>query len=185
MLGDGTKKNFKTMLAEAKLPERTVQVCLRGDLVAAHEEAERQLEQAQKAQSDSLAGSGVGELADRIEALEAEMHESAVTFTLRAMARSQWRELMNSHPPRRKPDSDDVVDEDLVGLNVETFYPDLIRRCLVDPELDDEDWTALLDVLTSRQYDEIAGAAWAVNRHEVDIPFSPAASRAKRASASE
>jgi hypothetical protein len=34
-------------------------ICLRGDLAADHEAAERELEQAEKTSADSLAGSGI------------------------------------------------------------------------------------------------------------------------------
>jgi hypothetical protein len=158
--GKATLKNFKTMLAEAKLPESTVMICLRGDLAADHEAAERELKRAEEASADSLAGSGAGELVDR------------------------WRALVAEHPPRRDGDNG-IVDSDRIGVNAETFYDAIIRACLVDPELDDDEWAQLVDALTDRQYDDIADAAWSLNRREVDIPFSHAASRMKRASSGE
>lgn len=179
-----SKSTFKSKLAAAKLPTRTVQICLGGDLVAEHEEAERQLEEAQRRPTDSLAGNGVTELIERIESLEAQMREQSETFVLRALPRTQWRDLVNSHPPRRdegKVNEDDAA----IGLNIETFYDDMVRRCIVSPELDDEDWAALSEALTDRQFSDLAAAAWALNRHEVDVPFSHAASRAKRATADE
>lgn len=184
MSGKSTLKNFKAMLDEAKLPEATVMICLRGDLAADHERAERELEQAEQAGADSLAGSGAGELADRILALEDEMREHTYEFRLRALPRAQWRALCAAHPPRKAEDGS-VVDTDRIGVNAETFYDAIIRACLVDPELDDADWNQLVEALTDRQYDEISDAAWALNRREVDIPFSHAASRMKRASAGE
>jgi len=64
--GNSTLKNFKAMLASAKLPESTVEVCLRGDLVAEHQQAERDLKRAEKANSNSLAGNGSAEIAERM-----------------------------------------------------------------------------------------------------------------------
>jgi hypothetical protein len=183
--GKGTLKNFKAMLAEAKLPERTVEICLRGDLVADHETAERQLEQADKQGSDSLAGSGAGEIADRLEALEQEMREHTYEFRLRALPKPAWRKLCGEHPPRRGEDNETVEPDRYVGINAETFYEAMIRSCLVDPELDDESWAQLSEALTDRQFEDLSDAAWAVNRREVDIPFSRAASRMKRDSAAE
>lgn len=185
MSGKGTLKNFKAMIAEAKLPERTVEICLRGDLVAEHEQAERELEQAQKQTADSLAGSGVGELVERIESLEAEMRDSTVTFTLRALSRPQYRALSLEHPPRRDEDGAVVEDDRGMGFNVDTFYDAIIRRSVVDPEMDAGDWDALLDRITDRQFELLGAAAFLLNRADVDIPFSLAASRAKRASAGE
>jgi len=186
MSGKATLKNFKTMLAEAKLPERTVEICLRGDLVADHEQAERDLELAQKAAVDSLAGNlEAAALVERIETLEAEMHQSTVTFTLRALSKPRYRELVQAHPPRRGDEGEIVDDDKGMGLNVETFYEDLLRRSIVDPELDDEDWTALLDTITDRQFELLGMAAFLLNRSDVDIPFSLAASRAKRTTSTE
>jgi hypothetical protein len=185
MSGKGTMKNFKTMLAEAKLPERTVEICLRGDLVAEHEDAERELEQAERKQADSLAGGGTGEIVERIEALEAQMREHVAVFTVRALPRPAWRALLADHPPRRD-DQNEIVEEDRgLEIDVSTFYDDLIRRSVVDPEMDADDWATLADVLTDRQFGDLAGAAWLLNRGEVDVPFSRAASRAKRATAAE
>jgi hypothetical protein len=182
--GKGTLKTFKAMLAEAKLPEATVLICLRGDLAADHETAERELEQAEKRGADSLAGSGVGELVDRIEALEADMREHTYEFRLRALPRPQWRQLCTEHPPRKAEDGS-VVDTDRIGVNAETFYDAIIRACLIDPELTDQEFEQLVGALTDRQFDELADAAWGLNRREVDVPFSHAASRMKRASSGE
>ncbi|HET8717402.1 MAG TPA: hypothetical protein VFM50_06590, partial [Nocardioidaceae bacterium] len=180
MSGKATLKSFKAMLAEAKLPERTVAICLRGDLVAQHEQAERDLETAQKAQTDSLAGSGAGAIVERIEALEAQMRDSTYPFLLRALPRHEFRTLMTGHPPR-KTDDGGVVQEDALGVNRETFFPAMIRASVVDPELSDDEWTDLLDArLTDHQFQELAWTAWALNANEIDIPFSLAASRAKR-----
>lgn len=208
MSGKGTLKNFKAMLAEAKLPETTVMVCLRGDLAADHEAAERELEQAEKKGGDSLAGSGAAEIADRILALEAEMREHAYEFRLRALPRPRWRALVAAHPPRKAEDGS-VVDTDRIGVNAETFYDAIIKTSTIDPDmgvdidayftelmaaqaagtdlpvLPDGDWPELLDALTDRQFDELADAAWGLNRREVDVPFSHAASRMKRASSGE
>jgi len=180
MSGKATLKNFKAMLAEARLPERTVEVCLRGDLVAEHEQAERELEAAERKASNSLAGDGVGPIVDRIEALEQQMREHVIVFTLRALPRSAWRSLLSDHPPRVGSDGQVVDDDRHIELNVDTFYVDLVRRSIVDPEIDDEDWAALTDRLTDKQFGDLAGAAWMLNRSEIDIPFSRAASRARR-----
>lgn len=184
MSGKATLKNFKTMLAEAKLPETTVMICLRGDLAADHEAAERELAEAEQRTGESLAGSGAGEIVDRISALEDQMREHSYEFRLRALPRPAWRALVAEHPPRRDVDNA-IVQTDLIGVNAETFYDAIIRACLVDPELDDADWAALEGALTDRQYDELAEAAWGLNRREVDIPFSLAASRTRQVSAGE
>jgi hypothetical protein len=179
--GKGTMRNFKAMLAEAKLPERTVQVCLRGDLVADHEAAERELEAAQRAASNSLAGNNAAAIAERIEALEAEMREHTYEFRLRALPRHEFRALMSAHPPR----DGERLDTAYV-VNADTFFPALIRASVVDPELNDVEWVDLLaNRLTDFQFNDIFLTAWQLNAREVDIPFSLAASRMRRATGDE
>lgn len=176
---------IKDKIKSARLPERTVPVCLDGALVAEIETAERDLQRlTEQPAVDSLEGApGLRAAAERVEELRRQMQESTVEFRLRALPRQRWKALIALHSPRR--DEDDRVDERdrAIGVNVDTFFPALIRVSVVAPELDAEDWTALLGdentdgALTDRQFDELANAAWYLNRDTVDVPFSLAASR--------
>lgn len=185
---------IKDKIKAASRPERTVPVCLNGALVGEFEAAEQQLQEAlRRPASDSLdGGDDRRELAERIEDLRQQMLNGTESFRLRAMPRNRWRKFIGDYPPRQ--DEDGVVDarDRNIGVNVDTFYPALIRLSVVAPELDDDDWLDLLGgtrmredgteeevegVLTSRQFDELASAAWDLNRDTVDVPFSRAASR--------
>lgn len=180
--------DFKTLLKGARLPERSVPVCLRGDLVADHEAAERDLEQAKRNPGNSLAGTGEGALVDRIEALQADMQEHTYPFRLRALPRHEFRTLVLAHPPRREGDGDgELIREDaILGVNRETFFDQLIRSCVIDPQLDGQEWDDLLgNKLTDRQHGDLSDAAWFLNRGEVDVPFSLAASRSRRSTEAE
>lgn len=178
--------DFKTLLAGAKLPERTVPICLRGDLTAEFEDLERQLEEALRTPANSLEGDGSAAIAERMEELRQEMKAHTYPFRLRAMPHPKWREFCAQHPPR-KDDEGGVDERDrILGVNAETFWPAVVRQSLVDPQLDDSEWQALLDgALTDRQFSDLADTAWGLNRRDVDIPFSPAASRMTRGSATE
>lgn len=173
------KPDFAKLLAGAKLPERTVPVCLRGDLVADFEAADRELEQAQKQPATSLAGSGTGALVERLDALAAEMREHTYTFRLRAMPRHAWRELMAAHPPREK-DGELVIEDRITGANRLTVFEPLVRMSIVDPVLTDEQFAELMAALTDRQFEDLTSAAWDLNQGSVNIPFSRAASQARR-----
>lgn len=175
--------NLKEILAGAHLPERTVPLCLRGDLVAEFEELERKLEDTGRRPADSLAGDGSGDIIDRMEALQDQMRASTVTFRLRALPKPKWRALLAAHPPRRGDDGEPLAEDVTIGVNRETFFDAIIRACLVDPEVDDETWDMMAGEngrLTDRQLATLTDAAWDVNRGEISIPFSRAASRVKR-----
>lgn len=174
--------DLKTMLTEARLPQRTVPICLRGDLVAELETLERQLEDANRRPVDSLEGNGTSELVDRIEALQQEMRDSTVTFTLRALPKPAWRKLLAEHPPRQGEDGEPHKDDAAIGLNMETFWDSMVRACLVDPPIDDDTWELMAGPdgrLTDRQLGRLSDIAWEVNRGDVSIPFSPGVSRAR------
>lgn len=186
MSGKSTLKNFKEMLGTAQLPEKTVPICLRGDLVAEFEETERALELEQAKSTVSLDGGGqVGFLAEKIETLRDQMREDTYTFRLRALPKRQWRSLVSEHPPR--PTDDGGIDDRdrFLGVNSDTFFDAMIRACVIDPELDDETWNELNEKLTDKQYDSLADTAWSLNRSDIDVPFSRAASLISRTSEPE
>lgn len=181
--------NFKQKLKAARLPEDSVPVCLRGDLAADFEAAERDLKRAQESRSDSLE-EGVGPIIDRLDALRADMLEHTEDFRIRALPKPAFRALVAAHPPRRAV-KDDGSEGDLdagdvnMGVNRETFFEALLRVSVISPELDEGDWTDLFEVLTDRQFGDLTDAAWFLNRGEIDVPFSRAASLAKRNSGGE
>jgi hypothetical protein len=185
MSGKSTMRSFTDFLGTAKLPERTLPVCMRGDLVAEFEDLNRQLEEAEETRDNSLdAGSEVAEILDRIKALQDQMKTETYVFRLRALPRRAYRALMADHPPRRITNSegeDKIHEQDqFPGVNAETFFEPLLRASIIDPELDEPTWLMLLDRLTDRQFEDLALTAFLLNRNEVDVPFSSAASRLSR-----
>jgi hypothetical protein len=173
---DRPKLAFSDVLAKARPAERSIRLCLRGDLVARFEDLDRQLVEAQRGQADSLAGSGATAIARQMDTLRAEMDEATVTFVVRAMPRPAYRAFLAAHPPRKGPDGKPLP-EDEEGIDASTFGFDLARACIVEPEMTDEQWAHLVDdILSDRQFEQLTMAALAVCRGDVDVPFSYAAS---------
>lgn len=175
---------IKDKIRRATLAEATVSLCLNGALVAEFEQHERELQAAKRNASDTLDGNAaVVEIAERMEALRERMTEDTEVFRLRALPRNRWRELVDQHQPRRGEDGALDKRDAAIGVDVSTMFPALVRASVVSPVLDAEDWSALLGdestdgVLTDAQFDALSGAAWRLNRSEVDIPFSFTASR--------
>lgn len=171
--------DVRSMIKQAHLPETTVPLCLRGDLQAEFEKLERQLQEIPQRPRESLAddgGHGVAKgIAEKMEALRDQMRECTMDVTLRALARKDWKSLLEKHPPR-----DDVDSDRTLGLNGETFYDALILACWVEPDLEKDERTELLDLLTGAQFDKLAASAFALNRRDVGVPFSRTASRTLR-----
>jgi hypothetical protein len=174
------KRPFSALLKEGRLPERTVDICLRGDLVAEFEAADAALTEALRRPADSKEGSGTAELLRRVEAIQAEMRESTYTFRIRALTNAAYRELELAHPPR-----DDDPNDQQVRFNRATFFTALLIATTYDPVLTGEEWEELLGKLTDRQYGELTDAAFYSNRDAVSVPFSKAALLARRNTAEE
>jgi hypothetical protein len=174
---DKPKLAVADLLAQAKPAERTIRLCLRGDLQAQWEQLDRDRAKAQGAASgDSLAGSPAVAIARQMETLRDEMEASTIVFTVRALTRKQFQGLKAAHPGRRDQKGDIVEDDRDQDVNTQTFWEPLIRACTVEPELDESQWRRLLDdVLSDQQYEALATAALVVCRGTVDIPFSRAA----------
>ena len=94
--------DVKALIASARLPERSVAICLQPDLTAELQDLERRLEEADATQraSGSLAGGERVELAQQMEDVRARMKSHTVDFRLRALPRRRWTALVAEHPPR-------------------------------------------------------------------------------------
>lgn len=180
------KKSPLDLIRSAKLPERSVPICMRGDLVVEHEELCTRLAAAQMKNAGSLAGNSEAHaLAEDIAALERVMSESTVVFQLRALPRQTWATLVAAYPPRRD-EGGRVLDSDSAGVHVDHFMEAVLEKAIVEPQLGHDDYRLLINErLTDAQYGQLTEAVWSLNRREVDVPFSLAASRILRASAPE
>jgi hypothetical protein len=166
----------------ATLREHIHRVCLAGELVGEYEELERQLREVRG--EDSLA-SPAGAIRARMDELRGEMAEETAEFRLRALPRKKFRELIAAHPPR-KDDDGNVIQRDYLGVNYESFFDALIRKSIVEPAIDADTLTLLLDErLTDRQFEDFTDVVWNLNRASVNVPFSPAASPSQPSSENE
>ncbi len=166
-------RELDALLASAKRPEAVVPVCLRGDLQAEWETLDKRLTELRTRSLGKLAPAPEHrEMADRIVELERTMADSTVDVRLRGLDRRAWRELVAAHPARPDVNTDGVL-----GVNGETFFDALVAASIVEPEMTSEQTSSLLDALTSQQFDSLADAAWGLNRRDVSVPFSLAASQ--------
>ncbi len=167
------KPSLKDRLAAAKPAERSVDVCLRGDLRAEHDRLERELSRVRSGVARTL-GDRAEEagLAEQIERLQEQMADEMLTITVRALSRPDWRKLVEQHPPRP-----DVEGDRILGANFQGLMEEAAPLCVVDPDLDEEDWERLNAVLSSGDFDRLFTAVWEVNREGGDVPKSRLASR--------
>lgn len=154
--------DLHALIADAKPPARTVELCLRGDLVAALEQATRDAAQA-KALGDTAAEKVAQENAL---AIRRDMAAAVIVVRFEAIPRRQWLTMMGEHPPRE----DNPTDE-RSGFNTETFYEAIVRASWASPDIDPADLDALLNAVNDGQFNELAEAAYTVNTRGAVVPF--------------
>lgn len=147
--------NLAEILAQTQRPEKSVDLCLRGDLFAQRQRLLRDL----PASVDSLAG-GDPDVQIQLDDIETQMRDSTRTFTFRAVGRSEFRAMREEY---KKKDKDAEASDE--------YLADLIAVSLVDPDLSREDVAALLAALSDGQASVLEDAAWTVNQ-DTDLPFT-------------
>lgn len=167
---------LKDRLAAARPAERYVEVCLRGDLRAEHDKAEadlRRLRTRDGTPATRSAGDAAEEhaLAERIVALEEQMAGEMLGLTVRAMPTREWSALILRHPPRAGVKADEAL-----NVNFQALMEEAVPACVVDPELDADDWARLGDVLSNSDWETLSGAVFDVNRGGTEVPKSLLAS---------
>lgn len=169
------------ILGRIKRPEKTVSLCLAGDLQAELETLERALAAArEKPGEGTLAGGATLEatkIAQQIQDLQTRMREHVTVFRFRGLSSKGYSDLVAQHPPT------DKGKEENSDVNWETFTPALVAACSVSPSMTAEDTGKLADALTQAQWDALVVAAYSTCKRDVDIPFSYAASAVLQASA--
>ena len=164
------------IIARARLPETTVTLCLRGDLLAEWRVLERDLEEAPSVAPSLGEMSPRRAIAERMEAIRGEMTAAEIPVRLRALPAREWSAYAARRPLARTEDEP----EDAWRSRWYVWTAGLISHCAIDPEMTVEDVDQLVDVLSGVQWDELSTAAWALNEQRVAIPFSAAASAQTR-----
>ena len=168
------------IMSSARLVERTVRICIRGDLEAEYEQTVNELGTLVDANGEVLTkgdqalsdGSRAQELAGRVQDLEAQMKAASRTVRFRAMPDDDWRAFLKTH-------------EDAAGKvkDYDAFNEQIIARCAISPTLTVEGVRAMRKKLTPTQMTALAnGAYWACTTGGVDVPKSPSFSPAPRPS---
>lgn len=189
-----TPRNGAELLAQIQpqLAEVTIKLCLRPDLLNEYNTAVQELEEL-RAEGGRLRkqaeGSKGGRMASRkspaerendaqqeqaarkVRDIEERMAEFEAEFTFQGIPKDEWRDLVDSHPPREGHQVDLFT-----GYNRDAVLDQLVRPSLVDPEFDDVSWKQLCDLLNAGQWNRLREAAAQANDGVAEVPKSQTAS---------
>lgn len=178
--------DIDALLDDADFATIDISICLKRSLRDQFEEADQAALLAQAVFDDAVERSlpTAGPAVDRdqafakVEEIETRMRAASVTFTVTGISAADFMQVALAHPPQ-----EDRQEDLMRGYHAPTFFPAIVRRCLIAPVLTNLQWERVLDTLTSGQFEQLAGAVMKLNRDDSGrIPFSYAASVVNRSS---
>lgn len=149
-------------ISGARLPEKSVTVYGRADLVAEFYELERQLQSVGSAsgEDDRLTGDPRQALARLMEDARRQMESSALTFRFRALLDAEVEDARKAHKG-----SDEALSFALLSLQA------------IQPKVSPEQWPKIRDRIGDGQFAALMEAAGSASYdRQVSVPFSLAAS---------
>jgi hypothetical protein len=111
------------------------------------------------------------------------MRGNTYPIRLRALPGRTFRAFKAEYPPRLDAEGKANELDAAFGFNTDAGFEPLVRRSIVDPELTDAEFAEFMTKLTDSQFDALAAAAYRLNKGDIDVPFSRAASRLNRLTA--
>lgn len=172
----------KALLKKATLPERIIPIVMDRALAGEFERLESQLEDAaRRRKSDVRVASELRDIAKQMNDVREKMRASTIEFQLRGMRGSEWRALKAENPIGDEPTPVDAY----MNADMKAVLNEGVRRSIVSPALDEEDWENLLGALTHGEWTKLTDAVYAMNEEETGLPFSRAASMLLQASDDE
>lgn len=179
------------LLADADFPTQKISICLKGSLLAEWETANGELLRAEAARelaAEKKMPMGaptrdVQSAQDVLTGIEERMRAASIDIHMTAMGTSAYQKFCAAYPPRVSDDGVRELSDIRIGFNSETGWKPLVRACITAPNMTDDQFDRLLDRLTFKQFDMLAGTAYALNREtDGQLPFSSAVSDLTRSS---
>lgn len=160
--------NIEDILAQATPRQRTVQVCVRGDLASEVERLADEMETATKEwEPSSIADEHPGrKLAAELKAAREAAKAAEVPFVLQFIGDRAYSDLLAAHP---SDNPNELFDD-------RTFPNALIVAACVDPKMTAEQAAQLFEKVNRGEQKKLFDAAWEVHNAADVSPFSLAAS---------
>lgn len=180
--------SVKDRIKGAKPQRRSARINLRGDLVAEIEQLSTELRDVMDSERESTAPKRLASkspttvLADKIEAKRKEMADEWLDLELEQRPWSVWREFKNANPPREEPQYEY---DQVVKVNFDALAGTFMPTCVVEPELDKDDWVGIFDKCAPADIRDLAALAFSLHEQGLQIPKSPLASAVRSRNAED
>lgn len=160
--------SIEDILAKAKPREKTVMVCIAGDLAGEAERLQDELSRVSEdwEPSDLTAVHPGRTIAEQLKTVHAQVREAEEPFTFRYIGDRAYSDLMAAHPS----------DNDQEAFDSDAFPRALVAASCVQPKMTEDQVADLFEVINEGQIKQLFDAAWEVHNASDIVPFSLAAS---------
>ena len=158
--------DLQRLKKRAKPRQRTVKLCLDGDLSNEWARLGVAFDEAVRADARENRNPEAPALAEQMDALRDRMDAETEPFVLRQIGYLAWSDLASECPPT------DAQAARGLDHDPAAFQPKAIAVSLVSPDLDDGEFADLLPLLTAEQVGKLWDACQAVNTGDNRVPFS-------------
>ena len=110
--------------------------------------------------------------AQEIKAKQEEMADYWLDLTVEQKPFVEWRQWKTTHPAR-----DGEPFDDSLGVNFDMLVTEFTPTCMVEPELDAEDWKGIFDKAAPGDLRDLGALVFRVHEARMDVPLVPTASR--------
>lgn len=159
--------DINDILGQVKLPEKSVPLCLRADLLAEFEDLDQQFKIARDNPAKTLGNKEAAEIAQVMQATREQMQASTETFHLRALPRRQWSDLLKKHPSASGETGE---------FDPDTFPVAALAACCVTPAMSEDQAGQLVDRVSQGQWNTLWLAIIELNIGAAEVPTSVSAS---------
>ncbi len=158
--------DLQRLKKRAKPRQRTVKICLDGDLSNEWGRLADAYDAAVRADARENRLPEAPALAEQMDELRDRMEAETEPFTFRQIGYQAWTDLMVESPPT------DVQIERKLDHDPVTFQPKAVAASLIAPALEPGEFAELLPDLTAGQFARLWDACVAVNTGDNRVPFS-------------
>lgn len=140
------------------------------ELIAQHEALDAELQATMNDDARNNRQPQAPVIAQRIEELEQQIADSAISFKFGALSFKAWTELLAAHPPTKQQlkqadaKATSWRSRNMLDHNPDTFPQALIAACAMEPEMTVEQAKQLADTLAPDQFQILYEGAVSVNR---------------------
>jgi hypothetical protein len=160
--------SIEEILARAKPREKTIRVCLAGDLAGEAERLQDELSRVSEDwEPDDLTAVHPGRaIAEQLKTVHEQVRAAEEPFVFRYIGDRAYSDLLAAHPSENSQEAFDS----------EAFPRALVAASCVQPVMTEEQVVELFEVINEGEIKKLFDAAWDVHNSSDVVPFSLAAS---------